>query len=189
MYPTSHAKSNTTSKHHHTRVNSGTEATTFHHTRTHSIHRDTNHQNSPTRSGKVKSQHHSNTQSRELPRYLSRTARESVGDTFHYPHYSTPTPEAKHTRKKHHLCGVQKQHSRTAPFHHHPNGEYDVPIRGKFILLDLFCPEETQQNKTHPTIGWLHKLSAHCYSPETQQNYQFSTIGNFSRANRVYCCG
>ena len=43
--------------------------------------------------------------------------------------------------------------SRNRAYHHHPNGEYDVPIRGKFILLDLFCPEETQQNKTHPTIG------------------------------------
>jgi hypothetical protein len=33
-----------------------------------------------------------------------------------------------------------------------PSREYDVPIRGKFILLDLFCPEETQQNKT-PTAS------------------------------------
>jgi len=113
VYPTSHAKSNTTSKHHHSRVNSGTVATTFQHTRTHSIHRYTNHQNSPTRSGKVKSQHHSNTQSRELPRYLSRTARVIAGDTFHYPHHSTPTPEAKYARKKHHLCGVWKSHRET----------------------------------------------------------------------------
>jgi len=45
--------------------------------------------------------------------------------------------------------------SRNTAYHHHPNGEYDVPIRGKFILLDLFCPEETQQNKTHPTIGLI----------------------------------
>ena len=155
MYPTPLTKRNTTSKHHHSRVNSGTVATTFQHT-PHPLH-PSGYQPSklPARSGKVKPQHHSNTQSRELHRYLSRTARESAGDTFHYPHHSTPTPEAKHTRKKHHLCGVQKQHSRNTAYHHHPNGEYDVPIRGKFILLDLFCPEETQQNKTHPTIGLI----------------------------------
>jgi len=40
VYPTSHAKSNPIR---------GTVATTFQHTRTHSIHRDTNHQNSPAR--------------------------------------------------------------------------------------------------------------------------------------------
>ena len=128
VYPTSHAKSKPTR---------GTVATTFQHTRAHSIHRVTNHQNSPTRSGKVKSQHHGNTQSRELPRYLSRSARVIAGDTFHYPHHSTPTPEAKYTRKKHHPQSVQNT---TREQHHSTITQYDVPIR---------------VSHHHPTIGLL----------------------------------
>ena len=133
--------------HFHSRDTRGTVATTFPHTRTHSIHRDTNHQNSPTRCGKVKSQHHSNTQSRELPRYLSRTARVIVGDTFHYPHYSTPTPEAKYTRKKHHPHSVQNLHS----LHAHSNS----CNRAKYREL-----HDCTKRNTPPTI--------HGYSPATR---------------------
>jgi len=157
VYPTPHAKSNTTSKHYHSRVNSGTVATTFQHTRAYSIPRDTNHQNSPTRSGKVKSQHHSNTQPRELPRYRSRTARVIAGDSGMYPHQFTHPTKAKYTQKKHHLHRVVKQHSRNIAFHHHANMmyRYGYPT-------------------TIPPPGCLHKLTTHSYSPRTQQNHQFS---------------
>ena len=100
-----------------------------------------------TRSGKVKSQHHSNTQSRELPRYLSRTARVIAGDTFHYPHYSTPTPEAKYARKKHHPHSVQNLHS----LHAHSNS----------------C-NRAKHRELHDCTKRTNPLSVHGYSPATR---------------------
>ena len=133
--------------HPHSRDNRGTVATTFHHA-PHPLH-PSGYQPSklPARSGKVKPQHQSNTQSRELPRYLSRTARESVGDTFHYPHHAKPRSEAKYARKKHHLHSVQNLHS----LHAHSNS----CNRAKHREL-----HDCTKRNTPPTI--------HGYSPATR---------------------
>ena len=153
VYPTSPAKSNTTSKHYRSRVNSGTVPTTFHHTRAHSITRDGTIKTPPTRYGNTAQPHnHPRENTAVFPTFRFWSGCNRGG------YILLPPPGYIALRSK--ICAKETPSVQCA----------ETTLANSTIPPSRNMMYRYGYPTTIPPSGCLHKLTTHSYSPETQQN-------------------